>query len=474
MDRLKAMTGKLINLPTSDLLAKFGAGNHKPGSGSAVALQGILSARLLQTVISLTKDPRRANNYAEHLPKLVQIEAAVANRIVPNLERLFQEDSDHFDRVIQLRQRKQNEADPIVRKELSDQALSVLILATEIPIQIAKDCVELARFALDVFDSGFQSALGDSGVALNAALSAVSGALSVAELNLRSFEANDWTKHIRASRDVVMSELDALTREARKRLSLQVLQTERKTLLSREVQVIAIAGKEKNRLPEKEIEEIATRLQRAMWKYRDLLWRNRTPEDAFDILDPVKALECFGLMVHHTSTLGQHYANGAMVEVAGQIDQRAKLVSISDQFPDETKNFTTAHELGHHLLHTQSVLHRDRPLNGFRITEPRDSEEWQADKFATYFLMPAKLVKKTFGRIFLTDHFRITEETAFALNEQSSHALLSKCKDRRSLSRLLAETTSYNGKNFYPMFVQFKVSVEAMAIRLEELNLLDN
>lgn len=187
------MTAPLINLTTAELLDKFGAGSHKPGSGSAAALQGMLSARLLQTVISLTSDPKRANRYARQLPNLRRIESAIEGRIIPSLERLFQEDSDHFDRAIQLRQRKDRETDPVMRKQLADLATSALMPATEIPIQIANDCVELARFALDVFDHGFQAALGDSGVALNAAISGASGSLSIVELNLQSFDANDWT-----------------------------------------------------------------------------------------------------------------------------------------------------------------------------------------------------------------------------------------------------------------------------------------
>jgi formiminotetrahydrofolate cyclodeaminase/Zn-dependent peptidase ImmA (M78 family) len=466
------MTTKLIDLPTSQLLDKFGAGNHKPGSGSAAAFQGMLSARLLQTVISLTSDPKRAWRYAPQLPKLHKIDSALKDRIIPSLYRLFQEDSDQFDRVIQLRQRMENEIDPVTRKRLADQATSALIPATETPIQIAKDCVELGRFALDVFDYGFQAALGDAGVALSAAISAVSGSIFIVELNLRHFEASDWTAHIRASRDAVMAELNDLTKEARQRLSSQASKTERKTLFSTEIQAIAVVAKGKRPLAEAAIEEMTVRLQTALWKNKGWLWKSDIPGSAFDVLKPDKALECFGFMVHHDTTLGQYASQGATFEVAGQIDQLAKVVWISEQFPKETQNFTTAHELGHYLLHTQSVLHRDRPLDGLRILDPRDSEEWQADKFATYFLMPSKLVKKTFANLFLTEQFEITEETAFALNEHSSREFRDKCRDLRGLSRLLAKTTSYNDANFYSLSELFKVSIEAMAIRLEELKLL--
>lgn len=467
------MSARLLDLTTAQLLDKFGAGNHKPGSGSAAAFQGILAARLLQTVISLTIDPKRADRYAPQLPKFRHIQSAVQDRIIPDLERLFQEDSEQFDKVIHLRQRKEREDDPVLRKRLAEEATSALVPATEIPIQIAKHCAELAEFALDVFDHGFQAALGDSGVALNSAISGVSGSLSIVELNLQYFEASDWTASIRGSRDALMTKLGVLIKEAGKRLNSQISRTERKTLFSRELQAIAVAAKGKKPLPEAEIESMAVRLQRAMWNNKEWLWKNGTPEGAFDILDPRKALECFGLMVHQATTLGQYTGRGTMFEVAGQIDQPAKVVSISEQFPKETQNFTAAHELGHYLLHTQSVLHRDRPLNGLRITEPRGSDEWQADKFASYFLMPTKLVKSTFSRLFLTEHFRITEDTAFALNGQSTRALRNRCTDLRGLARLLASTSSYNGAHFYSLSERFRVSVEAMAIRLEELNLLE-
>lgn len=269
-----------------------------------------------------------------------------------------------------------------------------------------------------------------------------------------------------------MNEVDELTTEAQKRRASQVAQTERKTLFSTEIQAIAVLAKGKKPLPEAAIEAMTVRLQRALWKNKDRLWKSDTPENAFGVLNPDKALECFGLVVRHETTLGQYVSQGVRLEVAGQIDQPAKVVSVSQQFPSETQRFTTAHELGHYLLHTQPVLHRDRPLNGLRVQEPRDSEEWQADKFASYFLMPTKLVRRTFARLFLTEQFRITEETVFALNERSTRALRDKCRDLRGLARLLAETRSYNGAHFYSLSEQFMVSVEAMAIRLEELKLL--
>ncbi|MBU2269497.1 MAG: cyclodeaminase/cyclohydrolase family protein, partial [Bacteroidetes bacterium] len=55
----------LLAITAEELLEKFGSGGHKPGSGSAAALQGMLSAKLLITVISLTNEPKRREKYSQ-------------------------------------------------------------------------------------------------------------------------------------------------------------------------------------------------------------------------------------------------------------------------------------------------------------------------------------------------------------------------------------------------------------------------
>jgi formiminotetrahydrofolate cyclodeaminase len=44
-----------LDLPTKDLLVRFGEGKHIPGSGSAAALSGLLACQLIKTVCKLTR-----------------------------------------------------------------------------------------------------------------------------------------------------------------------------------------------------------------------------------------------------------------------------------------------------------------------------------------------------------------------------------------------------------------------------------
>ena len=225
-----------------------------------------------------------------------------------------------------------------------------------------------------------------------------------------------------------------------------------------------------NRHSHSEIERHARNLHKKIWQNRNKIWSNAIPSNPIDMLDPAMALKFIGYDCDLDETLGQFYSDGKLIEVAGTIDKSSAKVHISRQFKNNIQNFTAAHELGHALLHQTSGLHRDRPLDGTTIS--RDPVELEADKFAALFLMPRKLVKTTFEKFFLTDKFFLSEETAFALSLGDLMELKKKATALRQLSKMLASAEHYNGRHFVSLANQFKVSTEAMAIRLEELELL--
>lgn len=185
------------------------------------------------------------------------------------------------------------------------------------------------------------------------------------------------------------------------------------------------------------------------------------------------ALRFIGYRFDASEVLGQFSRGGELFEVAGIIDRSTKSVRVSPQFAQEIQNLTAAHELGHAILHQGTSLHRDRALDGSSAQGSRDYVEIETDKFATYFLTPERLVRERFEGMFCAAQFVLTEDTLFALNP--SFALNVKAADlasRRGLARALAGAERYNGKYMKPLARQFRVSVEAMAIRLEELGLL--
>jgi Zn-dependent peptidase ImmA (M78 family) len=227
------------------------------------------------------------------------------------------------------------------------------------------------------------------------------------------------------------------------------------------------------RYSDKEIESKARDLQIHIWIEREKIWATNPPNDPIDMLKPSIGLQLGGYSMQHEEGLGQLRSKGKTIEVAGLIDISKNKVYISRQFKLEEQLFTAAHELGHSILHRNSIglQHRDRGLDGAKLS--RDPCEYEADKFATYFLMPKKLVTLHFEQRLLTKHFCLTDESSFALTNKSLTELKKNLNSKRDLSRLLASTEQYKGRRFTSLASRFGVSVETMAIRLEELELVE-
>lgn len=220
-----------------------------------------------------------------------------------------------------------------------------------------------------------------------------------------------------------------------------------------------------------QIEGIARKLQIEMWHRREKIRPGRLA-NPHDILDPSSALEGIGYSVVMEESLGQYADKGGLFEVAGILDNQNGRVHVSAFFAPEVRKFTLAHELGHAVLHGQQGLHRDRAVDG-ATNKVRDRKELEADVFATFFLLPEKLVRAVFAQTFLTHKFVLDDGTAFALTSGSLESIQKKCGTLRDLTRMLANANYFNGVPFHSIAKRFGVSVEAMAIRLEELSLVE-
>ena len=338
------MDKDFLEIPTGELLEKFGAGNHKPGSGSAAALEGMLAAQLIQTVIRLTTDETRREVYETHFEKLLKIDSEIENRIYPALTKLFRKDSDEFDKVIKARTARDKETDIVRKFDLSDHARVALMAATETPVEIGKLCVELARFAQYAFDHGFRSARGDSGVALTAAVAAVSGCISVIDLNLLSLPKDAWLDAVISDLDQLKSYYQELSSDTAKRLRVLDQEGVDRRMLSKEVEELT-SIRPRIDATDSEVERIVQRLLEIIWKRKNKIWRGNVPEDPTDMLDPkIVFKRILGYGFYQNTTLGRYEDVGERFEIAGQIDQEKRSVAISDQFPRESRNFTAAHE----------------------------------------------------------------------------------------------------------------------------------
>ena len=178
-----------MELPARELLNKFGAGSHKPGSGSAAALMGILSGRLIATVCKLSIEKPK---YKARHNELRFLTGKIEKEIEPMLYGHFQRDAEIFDAVIGARRGRMAAVTDDEKRTFRRDELRQLREATEIPLKIGYLCLDLVDCAVFTFDFGFQSARGDSGAAVSAAIAGVTAAAFVIHLNLKSFGPSQW------------------------------------------------------------------------------------------------------------------------------------------------------------------------------------------------------------------------------------------------------------------------------------------
>ena len=465
------MGQNLLEKTVDELMAKFGAGNHKPGSGSAAAFQGMVSAKLISTVISLCAEEKRKHLYANCIFELLDFQEQIEKRIYPALADLFQFDSEQFDKTIQLRKARDEAKDEISKNQFRRQALEELKISIAIPFQIASLCKEIAEIGAFVFDNGFKAARGDSQVGLSGAVSALAGSMAIIRLNVLSFNSDEYeySKSVVSKVNVLDVEYQRLNVLAESKIKILHNEFQQKIPLYEAINDL-IAKYRKNK--DSDIEGCVRDLQNLLWINKHLIWKKNIPNNQFEILRPDTVLrQVLGYDCFSSSRYGVPSEEGEIVEVAGVIDQPNKLVVVSNKFTEEVQRFTTAHELGHAILHDQPILHRDIPVDFFGQRKTRDVVEIEADKFATYFLMPKKMILKEFESIYSSTLFEKNESTAFQFGGRSVRDLERECKNLRELSRKLASTASYNNSHFTSLAKRFGVSIEAMAIRLEELGL---
>lgn len=217
-----------------------------------------------------------------------------------------------------------------------------------------------------------------------------------------------------------------------------------------------------------EIENQARSLQIEIFR---CIWNGRLPENITDVFEPGVALDYLGYSVLSVPEIGRYRVNGVINEVAGMIEHDQNVVTIAEMnFSYPTKRFTLAHELAHAKLHpNMPALHRDVPLE--RSGAVQDWREIEANRFASAYLMPRKLVHERFYGCFGVERFELTEATAFALCGTCDEKVQKFYRNPRQLSQHLSGVGEFNGYYFKPLHEQFKVSLAAMAIRLEELEI---
>ena len=129
--------------------------------------------------------------------------------------------------------------------------------------------------------------------------------------------------------------------------------------------------------------------------------------------DVFKIIEFLGGKIEKIEPMGSFESDDASLIVKQKGDF---IVRLSVLCGDDRNRFSAAHELGHYLLHYFSQNRQDE-MHAARSGDVNDRAEWEANWFASAFLMPEvqyrKIHKDEIGNFdAISCHFRVSRRAA--------------------------------------------------------------
>ena len=217
------------------------------------------------------------------------------------------------------------------------------------------------------------------------------------------------------------------------------------------------------------IEKEARRLQVEIYGQRDVRYPLGAPNIPA-LFDPRNVADHCGLFYEARDRIDTDYAGGG--EAAGLWQRNRSTVLVSTRFSYETQRFTAGHEIGHYILHAQigdRTLHRELPLGA--QTRYRPPLEQEADHFSACLLMPRRAVIAEFDARFGGKHPLVLTDTVAYHLRADERVLFAQPPGSLMFAEAVAKTQHFDRRRFRSLAAFFGVSPRAMAIRLEELEL---
>lgn len=200
----------LVNLSTKEFINAVSSDSPAPGGGSVAALAGALSVALVNMVINLTVGREK---YLEHAQELNAIKDK-GLELQEKLTRYIDEDTQTFNVVMEAyKLPKETDQEKSIR---SASIQSAMKKAAELPLEVAKCCLEVIRFSEIVVTKGNPNCLSDGGVGCLMAYAGLTGAIFNVQINLGSIKDG-------AYKEQLIFEIEQIEREA-KLLSEKVIE----------------------------------------------------------------------------------------------------------------------------------------------------------------------------------------------------------------------------------------------------------
>jgi formiminotetrahydrofolate cyclodeaminase len=188
----------LTNAPFRGVLDQLGSTDATPGGGSAAALAGAMGASLVQMLAGLTK----AHDGFVDREKLLEAIADQAPETRNHQLAYAAKDVAAYTVVLTAqRLPRETEEEQVARQDAIQAALKA---ATELPLRIMEECLQVIGLAKNVLESGFHAAASDGAVGAVLARAGLHSASLTVKANLALLDDEDYAQMSRTKLDEML------------------------------------------------------------------------------------------------------------------------------------------------------------------------------------------------------------------------------------------------------------------------------
>ena len=180
----------LIKLTVQDFIEQLASPSPTPGGGSASALAGAMAAAMVEMACNLTIGKEKFRDVEEDL----KVVLARAGELRAQLEAAVDEDTAAFDEVSQAYKLPRDTDEQKAARTAAIQ--KALQSATEVPLKVAKACMETLQLAQIATEKSNPSVASDARVARVLADAAREGAVANVEINLSSLKDQAYISRV--------------------------------------------------------------------------------------------------------------------------------------------------------------------------------------------------------------------------------------------------------------------------------------
>lgn len=204
----------LVQKTVKEFVEAVASNAPAPGGGSVAALTGALGSALTAMVGNLTIGKKAYEKLNDEQKKTIDEYTEKAMKLMDRLNELVDEDTTSFNGVMAaFKMPKETDEEKALRSQAIQDATKE---ALEVPLDTAKQCLEVLKLQKPFAEYGNQNAITDAGVGALLGYSGLEGALFNVKINLGSIKDAEYVEKINAECDRLMNEGQQLKEETLK------------------------------------------------------------------------------------------------------------------------------------------------------------------------------------------------------------------------------------------------------------------